>query len=247
MSQVARMSICPSASIEEKRVSAPFQITEKDGTFTGYASLFGKVDLGKDRVAAGAFSTSLSKRSKSGIRMLFQHDPAEPIGVWQEIREDERGLFVKGTITQESVKGAEVLALIRSGAIDGLSIGFKTVRSRKDRKTGIRTILEADLWEVSVVTFPMLPQARVMQVKSNTTDRHKTSRLPSVRDFERWLTQDAGLSRGEARTVIRKGFAHLAGKQDAAPDRAAPQQIDLDKRLRARLRRATKTIQQESL
>ena len=108
--------------------------------------------------------------------------------------------------------GAEVLSLMRSGAIDGLSIGFKTKRSQRDKKSGIREILEADLWEVSVVTFPMLSEARVSQVKNLNHSKH----LPTIREFERWLTQDAGLTRSEARTVIGKGFQQLASKQDAA-------------------------------
>ncbi|MFD0915871.1 HK97 family phage prohead protease [Pseudahrensia aquimaris] len=215
--------------------------TQKDGTFSGYASLFGKVDLGKDRVEAGAFAASLRTKGASDIRMLFQHDPSDPIGVWQEIREDERGLYVKGKIADSSARGAEVLALMRSGAIDGLSIGFRTVRSRLDRKTGIRSILQADLWEVSIVTFPMLPQARVMQLKNNS---QSTSRLPSLREFERWLTQDAGLSRGQARTVIRKGFAQLEGTQDAAANSSVS--AEAERKLRARLRLAAKHFQQES-
>ncbi|MEP4293212.1 MAG: HK97 family phage prohead protease, partial [Rhizobiaceae bacterium] len=92
--------------------------------------------------------------------------PCEPIGVWTAIREDPHGLFVQGRIVADTVKGAEILSLMRAGAIDGLSIGFRTRKSRTDRKSGIRSILEADLWEISIVTFPMLPQARVSQVKS---------------------------------------------------------------------------------
>ncbi len=201
-------------AVEQKRASVQLADISEDGTFSGYASVFGKVDLGKDKVERGAFRRSLAKRKTMGIRMLFQHDPSEPIGTWDEIREDETGLFVKGRIIQKSAKGAEVLNLMRAGAIDGLSIGFRTEKSRTDRKSGVRSILEADLWEISIVTFPMLPQARVAQVKSHTIIR--SNALPSVREFERWLTQDAGLSRSEARTVIGKGFAQLASKRDAA-------------------------------
>jgi len=98
--------------------------------------------------------------------MLFQHDPAAPIGVWQEIREDASGLFVRGQLMTEVAKGREVLALMRAGATDGLSIGFRTVRGRTDAKSGVRHLMEIDLWEVSVVTFPMLPAARVSAVKA---------------------------------------------------------------------------------
>jgi HK97 family phage prohead protease len=97
--------------------------------------------------------------------MLFQHDPASPIGVWQEVREDSRGLFVRGKLTIEVARAREVLALMRAGAVDGLSIGFRTVRGRTDARTGVRRLMEVDLWEISVVTFPMLPAARVSAVK----------------------------------------------------------------------------------
>jgi Escherichia/Staphylococcus phage prohead protease len=139
---------------------------EADGTFSGYASLFGMADLGHDVVLAGAFAASLRKRGPAGVKMLFQHDPNQPIGVWQEIREDGRGLFVKGRLTTEVARAREVLSLMRAGALDGLSIGYRTVRGRTDAKTGIRSLIEVDLWEISVVTFPLLPEARVEAVKS---------------------------------------------------------------------------------
>ena len=97
--------------------------------------------------------------------MLYQHDPNQPIGVWEEIREDGRGLYVKGRLTTGVARAREVLSLMRAGALDGLSIGYRTVRGRTDRKTGIRQLIEVDLWEISVVTFPMLPEARVEAVK----------------------------------------------------------------------------------
>ena len=145
--------------------------------------------------------------------MLFQHDPAEPIGVWTEIKEDARGLFVRGRLTKDVGAGARgAVSLMRGGALDGLSIGFRAVRAKSDPASGIRRILEADLWEISVVTFPMLPGARVDTVKGSAR------RLPTIREFECWLTRDAGLTRGEARAVIAKGFASLVRARDAAPD-----------------------------
>lgn len=178
-------------------------VTE-DGAFTGYASLFDAVDLGRESVAPGAFAKSLAAKKAGGIRMLFQHNPDEPIGRWDEIIEDGRGLRVRGQIALDVARGREVLALMRAGALDGLSIGFKSVRAKVNPATGIRHILEADLWEVSVVTFPMLPQARVDAVKSR--------RRPSVREFERHLVRDAGLTRSEARIAIAKGYAHLPAR-----------------------------------
>ncbi len=125
----------------------------------GHASLFGVADLTRDVVEAGAFRTALARRGAAGIRMLFQHDPARPVGVWTTLREDARGLYAQGRLTAGAA--GELSALIADGAIDGLSIGFRTVTARADPRTRLRHILEADLWEISIVTFPMLPGARL--------------------------------------------------------------------------------------
>ena len=139
--------------------------------FEGYASLFGTVDLGRDTVEPGAFARSLEKRGTRAVRMLYQHDPSEPVGAWLVLKEDRRGLYVRGRLTLSSARGREVHALMRDGALDGLSIGFRTVRARTDARTGVRRLLELDLWEISIVTFPMLPGARVEAVKGDTPPR----------------------------------------------------------------------------
>ena len=128
----------------------------------GYASLFGNVDQGRDVVDAGAYAASLARLAARGgrVKMLWQHDPAQPIGVWDEVREDKRGLYVKGRILTDVARGREAAALIGAGAMDGLSIGYRTIKARKDDK-GVRHLSELELWEVSLVTFPMLPEARV--------------------------------------------------------------------------------------
>jgi len=138
------------------------------GLFSGYASLFDETDLGKDRVERGAFLKSLARRGAGGVRMLFQHDPAQPIGAWRVIREDGRGLYVEGMLSDGVARAREVRELMKARALDGLSIGFQTLRAKADPKTGVRRILEADLWEISVVTFPMLPGARIGEVKAMT-------------------------------------------------------------------------------
>ncbi|MFB2551007.1 HK97 family phage prohead protease [Ensifer soli] len=164
---------------------APLSISTvgAEGRFTGYASLFGEVDLGKDAIEPGAFSKSLVKRGASGVRMLFQHDPAEPIGAWKTIREDERGLFVEGQLAIGVERAREVYQLLKGRALDGLSVGFQTLRSRTDRGSGVRRILEADLWEISIVTFPMLPSARVSNVKNARWFRDRETEL--VRSLRR--------------------------------------------------------------
>ena len=128
----------------------------------GYASLFGQRDQGGDTVQAGAYGASLKALAAQGrrVKMLWQHDPGQPIGVWEEVREDAKGLFVKGRILTEVERGREAAALLAAGAIDGLSIGYRTLRAERDAK-GQRLLAEVELWEVSLVTFPMLPDARV--------------------------------------------------------------------------------------
>lgn len=126
----------------------------------GYASLFGLADLNKDVVRPGAFRSALNRRAAKSIRMLFQHDASEPVGVWDEIFEDNRGLFVRGRVLGSGPRGRATAGLIREGAVDGLSIGFRTDRFAP-RTGGGRELFQIDLWEVSIVTFPMLPQARL--------------------------------------------------------------------------------------
>jgi HK97 family phage prohead protease len=135
----------------------------KDGTeITGYASRFGQGDQGGDVVIKGAYARSLKTAAADGrkVKMLWQHDPTQPIGVWDEVHEDETGLYVKGRLLDSTQRGREAAALIAAGALDGLSIGYRTVRSSKNDK-GQRLLTELELWEVSLVTFPMLPTARV--------------------------------------------------------------------------------------
>ncbi len=128
----------------------------------GYASLFHRCDQGGDVVAPGAYGASLRALAAAGrrVKMLWQHDPARPIGVWDEVREDATGLWVRGRILPEVAQGREAAALVAAGAIDGLSIGYRTVQSSRDAK-GRRLLNELELWEVSLVTFPMLAEARV--------------------------------------------------------------------------------------
>jgi len=227
----------PSSNFETKRLRVSLENLNEEGAFSGYASVFGEVDLGKDKVQRGASARSLREKGHGGVRMLFQHDPSDPIGTWQTIREDAHGLFVRGQITKSSKRGAEILELMRDGAVNGLSIGFRTRRSKLDRKTGVRTITDADLWEISVVTFPMLPQARVENVKSLRGVAAKAG-PPSKREFERWLTRDVGLTRMEARTVMAKGFNAIVGKRDAANSTKANGEAELERSLR----RATSMI-----
>ncbi len=142
-------------------VETKLAVTE-GSVIEGYASLFGEADRGGDVVERGAYAASLAalEAKERRVRMLWQHDPAQPIGVWDEVREDAKGLYVKGRLLPDVARAREAAALLEAGAIEGLSIGYRTVRATKD-DTGRRRLHELELWEVSLVTFPMLPDARV--------------------------------------------------------------------------------------
>lgn len=196
---------------EAKFIALDFKSVGTDGVFEGYASLFGREDLGRDVVVRGAFSESLKSRGARGVRMLFQHDPAQPIGVWDEISEDAKGLFARGRMLPDVSRAREVMSLMKAGALDGLSIGFKALKARRDAKSGVRRLEKIDLWEISVVTFPMLPDARIASVKT----RPFAGVMPTERELEHWLTRDAGLTRLQARTLMRSGLKGLHALRDA--------------------------------
>ena len=131
-----------------------------------YASLFWTRDLNDDVTAAGAFAASLRRTGPEGLRMLHQHDSRAPIGVWDLVKEDHRGLFVQGRILGLTPEARLCAALVRAGALDGLSIGFRTLKARADESGRLRVLTEVELWEVSIVTFPMLPKARISQFQT---------------------------------------------------------------------------------
>jgi HK97 family phage prohead protease len=151
------------------------ELALKEGAeIAGYASLFGAADQGGDVVQKGAYGASLARLAAAGrgVKMLWQHDPSRPIGVWDEVREDSRGLFVRGRLLLEVQAAREAHVLLQAGAIDGLSIGYRTLRAEK--AGGQRLLHEIELWEVSLVTFPMLPEARVQTSVSDEADLAQT-------------------------------------------------------------------------
>jgi HK97 family phage prohead protease len=176
---------------------------EADGTFEGYASLFNRQDMGRDVVAPGAFAESLRRRGPRGVRLLFQHDAGQPLGVWHTIREDARGLHVTGRLLPEIARSREVHAMLRAGAIDGLSIGFRALAGKRDRGTGVRRLTKIDLWEISIVTFPMLPDARVSAVKDRP--RARASPLPPACD-------GAGILAARIRALARRMDASVSDR-----------------------------------
>jgi len=143
-------------------------------TVSGYGSVFGNVDGGGDMVVPGAFKECIAKGRKP--KMLWQHDANQPIGAWDEMREDENGLYMKGRISKKAAKGAEVAALVKMGAVDGLSIGYRTQEYEMDMDQGVRKLTKLDLWETSVVTFPMNDLANIYAMKSEEITERELER-----------------------------------------------------------------------
>jgi len=166
------------------------------GEFEGYGSVFGNKDLGNDVIEKGAFAKSLRRRKAKGVKLLYQHKSDMPIGVFDEIKEDEHGLVVKGRLALKTQAGAEAYELLKMGALDGLSIGFRVNPKEVsyDKRGGKRIIKEVDLMEVSLVTFPMNPQATVRSVKGEEI---------SIREWENGLRDAFSLSRSEAKVAAK--------------------------------------------
>ncbi|WP_029030648.1 HK97 family phage prohead protease [Salinarimonas rosea] len=168
---------------ETKLLPAKPDVVAESGIFEGYASLFGVTDLARDVVQPGAFGRSLASRGARGVRMLWQHDPGEPIGTWLKLEEDARGLRVRGRLNLAVGRAREIHALMREGAIDGLSIGYRVTKAAAEPGTRRRLLHEVDLWEISIVTFPMLPAARVAAVKAAPPTLAETIRRAAKKLF----------------------------------------------------------------
>ena len=189
------------------RLNRPLEvkrIDELQGVFEGYGSVFGVEDHYRDVVERGAFAKTLAKwRAKGRLpALLWQHDSDRPIGVYEHMEEDEHGLAVRGRLLIEDVAQArEAWALIKAGAIGGLSIGYTTKQAEMDRQRGVLLLKEIDLWETSLVTFPANEDATITGIKT-------------IRDFERFL-RDSGFSRKEAVRIASNGFDRRDAESEA--------------------------------
>ena len=198
-----------------KTLTRPFEIKEhsEDGVFTGYGSVFHVEDSYKEVVFPGAFQASIDKHKEKGTApvLLWQHNSDEPIGVWDEVKEDDHGLLMTGRFALETQRGKEAHALLKMGAIRGLSIGYRVPKggSDYDKETDTTQLKQINLWETSLVTFPATPDAVVTEVRSAL----ESGIYPSIREFEK-LMQDAGFSRNDARMILNDGYKHLL-TQDA--------------------------------
>lgn len=196
MPSLSRGLSCKNDTLPHDRLALKLEVKagSEPGTFEGYGAIFGNRDNDNDIVVKGAFVDSLQARTPA---MLWQHNTKEPIGRFFDVREDEKGLYVRGKLSMKG-KGAEAYELLSMGAMDGLSIGFVTKEATRDAATGTRTIHKADLMEISLVTFPANEMARIDSVKAADT-------ITDERAFERFL-RASGFSRNRAKTITAKGF-----------------------------------------
>lgn len=197
----------------------------EDGTFSGYASVFDEVDQGRDLMVKGAFSRTIVAIAARGfpLPILWQHDSDNPIGVITLMKEDARGLYVEGKLAIDAgVSQADAAhALLRMKAITGMSIGYQTVKYSVDEETGVRSLIEVELWEISLVTFPMNESARIDAVKGAL----EVGKLPTLPEFEGFL-REAGFSKSQARAIAGKGLSHLL-RCEAAHDTSAKSMLDV--------------------
>jgi HK97 family phage prohead protease len=210
------------------------------GIFEGYASVFGVIDRQQDQVMPGAFRKSLlnAEANRAMPKLLWQHDPAQPIGVWQMLKEDSTGLYVRGQLLLDLPRAQEAYVLLKAGAMDGLSIGYEVVQASKDRRSGIRQLLEVKLWEISLVTFAANTSARVTAVKQGQGDGLPEAQSPRL--FEKFL-RDAGFSRRQAVALTNHGWPGL--KSLASQPRDAALQDTEYRQLVAKLRQTVSILQ----
>ncbi|MEN6538702.1 MAG: HK97 family phage prohead protease [Mizugakiibacter sp.] len=212
--QIERKSAAPRH--ETRSFVLSLKATGEDGTIEGYGSVFGVRDNWDDIIAKGAFAATLAAHKAAGTMpaMLWQHSADHPIGVWTDMVEDEKGLYIKGQLVMDTVRGKEAHALLKAGAINGLSIGFMSKQWAYDRDTDVRTLTEIDLWEVSLVTFPANEKARVTNVKAAPDD------LATPKDAERIL-REAGFSKTDATAIVSRVMRMGEARSESAESASA--------------------------
>jgi uncharacterized protein len=204
-------------TIERKDTAgAEIKALAEPGRFSGYASVFGVKDQAGDIVMPGAFKATLGEFDAKGRlpALLWQHRTDEPIGAWRAMREDSRGLLGEGELFVADIpRAAQAYALMKGGALSGLSIGFSVPEggAEFDRKANVRRLKRLQLWETSLVTFPANDGARVNSVKTAMA----AGRVPTPRELEE-LLHAHGLSNRQAKAVVARGYSALGPQAEAA-------------------------------
>ena len=200
--------------MKTKHLQIPLEIksVSETGVFSGYGSVFHNEDSYGDVVRPGAFKKSLAEWAKKGRLppMLWQHDRREPIGVFTKMVEDEKGLFVEGRLLIDDIPQARAAyALLKEKALGGMSIGYREILIEQDHDEKVTNLLELDLWEVSIVTFPANEEATVDSVKSALAG----GGLPTLPEFEKFL-RDAGFSKSQSVAIASHGLRQLLRDAD---------------------------------
>ncbi|HDR9046270.1 TPA: HK97 family phage prohead protease [Burkholderia vietnamiensis] len=194
-------------------IDTAFEIKDMSdsGVFSGLGSVFGNIDFGNDIVAPGAFTAGLETMRAKGRMpaMLWQHRQGEPIGAYKSMTETKDGLVVEGQLALKTQRGAEAYELMKMGAVSGLSIGGWTTADSYDSKNDIRTITQFELWEVSVVTFPMNDEARIAAVKS-------IQEIGDLSGAEAYLREVGAISRSEAKAIVSR--IHAIARREVGSD-----------------------------
>ena len=180
---------------ETKAFDFQFDVKEEGGVMRlrGYGAIFGNTDQGGDMMLPGCFKESLSRRLP---KMGWQHDCRSLPGVWEVAREDTRGLYLEGRFIDTTL-GRDAYVQAKEGAIDSLSIGYRTIEA--DFDNNIRLLKKVELYEVSLVTFPMNESARIVDVKH-------ANEIETIREFESFLRDVGGFSAQRAKSIAAVGF-----------------------------------------
>tara|TARA_R110002153_G_scaffold213295_4_gene365846 strand:+ start:419 stop:1180 length:762 start_codon:yes stop_codon:yes gene_type:complete len=200
-------------SAEMKSMAVAFEVKsyeDEDGQrkFSGYANTFDHLDRAGDITQKGAFTKSIKEHIANGTKplMLMHHDTSRPVGVWEKLVEDVKGLYVEGRLTKGVRDADEAYALLKDGALNSMSIGYKVIDDEYDMQKRANLLHEVSLFEISLVSIPANEQSTVMSVKSDDT--------VDARALEKTL-RDAGLSRREAKAILSKGLSGLSSQRDA--------------------------------
>lgn len=197
--------------MNRKSFNLEIKAVQEDGFFSGYGAVFGNIDWYNDVILPGAFKVSLDKwKTKNKFPpVLWNHNDSEPIGIYTNIYEDEKGLFVEGKLLIDDVPRAKSThALLKAGAIDGLSIGYSTKKANQ-QGNGIRELIEVDIGEISIVTQPANDRSLITSVKSKLDE----GELPTLPEFEKFL-RESGFSKSQSTAIASKGLRSLLSESE---------------------------------
>lgn len=190
-------------------VFAEYKAAGDTGSFNGYASIFGNVDLGGDIVERGAFKEFVTN-AEGKVVTLWQHDSRQPIGI-AGVKQDDRGLAFDGSLVMEDATARKAHAHMKAGSVRGMSIGFDILPGGAEiMESGIRVLKALKLWEISVVTWGMNPLASI------TSAKERARQCATIRDFEDFLREEGGFSNAQAKLLASGGFKALQQARDVS-------------------------------